>query len=130
MYLPNGQASHQVHLHPAQGGIHGLKHNPSFEENEWRQVDTLAEMGSAPPSRMISKRKLEDVQEMQNSVAELPAWPLPPSGPGGRRRMPKDELLARRRARNRLSGELILPLIWTKLTVVVTRSLRIKTETA
>ena len=36
----------------------------------------------------------------------LPAWPLPPTGPGGRKRMPKEEMLARRRARNKESGEL------------------------
>lgn len=35
----------------------------------------------------------------------LPIWPLPPTGRGGRKQMPKDEMLARRRARNRLAGE-------------------------
>ncbi|KAK8869604.1 hypothetical protein IAR55_000171 [Kwoniella newhampshirensis] len=35
----------------------------------------------------------------------LPAWPLPPTGKGGRKNMPRDELLARRRARNRVAAQ-------------------------
>ncbi|XAO22743.1 hypothetical protein I312_101517 [Cryptococcus bacillisporus CA1280] len=35
----------------------------------------------------------------------LPEWPLPPSGKGGRKNMPRDELLARRRARNRVAAQ-------------------------
>ncbi len=34
----------------------------------------------------------------------LPPYPLPPSGPNSRKNMPRDELLARRRARNRVAG--------------------------
>ncbi|KAK4686397.1 hypothetical protein P7C73_g3723, partial [Tremellales sp. Uapishka_1] len=34
----------------------------------------------------------------------LPAWPLPPSGPNSRKNMPKEEMLARRRARNRVAA--------------------------
>lgn len=37
----------------------------------------------------------------------LPEWPLPPSGKGGRKNMPRDELLARRRARNRVAGDFL-----------------------
>ena len=36
----------------------------------------------------------------------LPPYPLPPSGRNSRKSMPRDELLARRRARNRVAGEL------------------------
>ncbi|WVQ98935.1 hypothetical protein IAU59_006067 [Kwoniella sp. CBS 9459] len=35
----------------------------------------------------------------------LPEWPLPPTGKGGRKNMPRDELLARRRARNRVAAQ-------------------------
>ncbi|WVQ71810.1 hypothetical protein IAR50_001352 [Cryptococcus sp. DSM 104548] len=36
---------------------------------------------------------------------ELPQWPLPPTGKGGRKAMPRDELLARRRARNKVAAQ-------------------------
>jgi len=42
-----------------------------------------------------------DESQLQN---ELPPYPLPPSGPNSRKSMPRDELLARRRARNRVAG--------------------------
>ncbi|WRT67349.1 uncharacterized protein IL334_004320 [Kwoniella shivajii] len=35
----------------------------------------------------------------------LPIWPLPPTGKGGRKNMPREELLARRRARNRVAAQ-------------------------
>ncbi|WVF71980.1 hypothetical protein IAT40_006791 [Kwoniella sp. CBS 6097] len=35
----------------------------------------------------------------------LPEWPLPPTGKGGRKNMPREELLARRRARNRVAAQ-------------------------
>jgi hypothetical protein len=34
----------------------------------------------------------------------LPPYPWPPSGPNSRKAMPRDEILARRRARNRVAG--------------------------
>lgn len=45
-------------------------------------------------------------QHEDSMESGLPMWPLPPGGKGGRKGMPKDEMLARRRARNRLAGEL------------------------
>ncbi|WVR05367.1 hypothetical protein IAU60_002381 [Kwoniella sp. DSM 27419] len=39
------------------------------------------------------------------STEGLPEWPLPPTGKGGRKNMPRDELLARRRARNRVAAQ-------------------------
>ena len=40
-----------------------------------------------------------------DSEGEVPLWPLPPSGPGSRAAMSKEEIQARRKARNRMSGE-------------------------
>jgi hypothetical protein len=38
-------------------------------------------------------------------IPGLPEWPLPPKGPRSRKTMPRDEMLARRRARNRVAGK-------------------------
>ncbi|ODN83298.1 hypothetical protein L202_01467 [Cryptococcus amylolentus CBS 6039] len=45
----------------------------------------------------------EDKEE--GNEPELPQWPLPPTGKGGRKAMPRDELLARRRARNKVAAQ-------------------------
>lgn len=39
---------------------------------------------------------------------DLPSWPLPATGKGSRKGIPKEEILARRKERNKTSGELIL----------------------
>nr|XP_019042461.1 hypothetical protein I302_09068 [Kwoniella bestiolae CBS 10118]OCF21391.1 hypothetical protein I302_09068 [Kwoniella bestiolae CBS 10118] len=57
-----------------------------------------------------SKRyKGDDLSKLGEGEGEngegLPQWPLPPTGKGGRKNMPREELLARRRARNRVAAQ-------------------------
>ena len=81
--------------------------------NGFEVANTLAEVEQTANAKRGNKRALSSVEgdeEGESSLtgaSNLPAWPLPPMGPGGRKNMPKEELLARRRARNRVSGGLI-----------------------
>nr|XP_019002191.1 uncharacterized protein I203_05332 [Kwoniella mangroviensis CBS 8507]OCF65652.1 hypothetical protein I203_05332 [Kwoniella mangroviensis CBS 8507] len=50
--------------------------------------------------------KGDDLSKLDGENGEhLPEWPLPPTGKGGRKNMPREELLARRRARNRVAAQ-------------------------
>jgi hypothetical protein len=54
-------------------------------------------------------------RDRQESVeVELPEWPLPSVGKGSRKAIPKEEIIARRKERNKLSGgSIVLNNIWS-----------------
>nr|ODN95002.1 hypothetical protein L204_04347 [Cryptococcus depauperatus CBS 7855] len=70
--------------------------------------DAVGERGKG---RLIRKRDTSELSQSDDQAKDqseedgLPAWPLPPHGKGGRKNMPRDELLARRRARNRVAAQ-------------------------
>ena len=84
-----------------------IGHTPTPEETlaKWRKrkrevSDTEEDSGSGLEDDTPGRYGVD-----AGSGLPLPAWPLPPSGPKSRKNMPRDELLARRRARNRVAGE-------------------------
>ena len=98
-----------VYPHPSQPSTpadnmldnHGQYATPRTPgENEWTTHHTHTQtLADAAHEQSMSPSGDESIK------GDLPAWPLPPGGPGGRKNMPKDEMLARRRARNRVAGE-------------------------
>jgi hypothetical protein len=63
--------------------------------------------GSGPgQGRTGIARRWRDRQE--SVEVELPEWPLPSVGKGSRKAIPKEEIIARRKERNKLSGESIV----------------------
>ena len=70
--------------------------------NQWNDnaLNSTTGMGDE-----IREESLTPDMSLELMEGELPAWPLPPGGRGGRKNMPKDEMLARRRARNRVAGK-------------------------
>ena len=92
-------------LHFAQNQVNGYANAGNIDgglESAWQNSVGGDVQGITPMSHSA-----EDVEhEAEEEDDGLPEWPLPPQGRGGRKRMPKEEMLARRRARNKESGTL------------------------
>lgn len=97
-------------------------HGDLMEQDNGWQAHTLlqAEAGPSKDPKGRKKRGRQDegtsddgTSPRQNGRAgtggsvegHLPRWPLPPTGKNGRRLMPREEMMARRRARNRVAGK-------------------------
>ncbi|ORX33737.1 hypothetical protein BD324DRAFT_638412 [Kockovaella imperatae] len=75
---------------------------PNLDPQFWSQPQMTLSGPSTQPASLSPDPAAG--AEMKDNAHDLPQWPLPPSGPGGRKKMPKDEMLARRRARNKESA--------------------------
>ena len=83
----------------------GLAKDGESGGDSWT-AQTLADAQNRATSKRHRPLELStgDEGDGEDEERELPQWPLPPSGPGGRKGMPRDEMLARRRARNRVAA--------------------------
>lgn len=82
----------------------GSKREISSTSDERTGDDHEVEEGQRPEDKR--KRKGGGSRkEISEAQFELPPFPAPPSGPNSRKGMGKDEMLARRRARNRVAGK-------------------------
>lgn len=104
----NGSSGHNTNdpmIDPALTSFNNLNAVPSTSaavdlgDGSWDN-QTLANA----VNQSVREESLTSDGGMELMENELPAWPLPPGGRGGRKNMPKDEMLARRRARNRVAA--------------------------
>jgi hypothetical protein len=69
-----------------------------------RSVSAMTETEEEQESHELRQQEEEDVRRLKQG---LPMWDVPrkSTGRGGRKAMPNEEMLARRRARNKVAGE-------------------------